>query len=376
MRGMLHNLDVHSTFLPPNRYKRSPGHRRRVRRNRCRARARFHRRRAAGRAAVSDVDELAPGSPAEVAGIQLDDRVVAIDGDPPPRPARSCAKPARGRSEVRGGSGTASRSPCCASVGKSRRCSRSARAGQAVATVRSARVEPRVGYLAITRFAEATAADIAAALDELRRDGALATSCWICATIPAASSIKRCSSPISFSTTARSSRSAAATAPSKRRRTQRRARVSASPIDRARRSRHGVGRRDPRGRAPRSRSRQARRVADVRQGNGSDVLRSRRRLRPQADHRRYSRRKASRGFQGIVPDVRVEAFAPEEIVAGTDGKQGWRRASTVPQSIRSGARRSTARSRRPARRAGAPRPEEVVSAQQLFWSKARTDTTN
>ena len=83
VRGMLHNLDVHSTYLPPNRYQKvSSGHRRRVRRDRRRARARLHRRRAAERAAVSDRRRGRTGSPAEVAGIQLDDRVVSIDGAP------------------------------------------------------------------------------------------------------------------------------------------------------------------------------------------------------------------------------------------------------------------------------------------------------
>src|SRR6185312_4965507 len=83
MRGMLHNLDVHSTYLPPNRYQKmrqdtegefggigvvlAPG---------------FIDDARPSVPPYPIVDELADNSPAAVAGIQIDDRVVSIDGKP------------------------------------------------------------------------------------------------------------------------------------------------------------------------------------------------------------------------------------------------------------------------------------------------------
>src|SRR3569623_1665876 len=82
-RGMLHNLDGHSTYLPPNRYQKmrqdtegefggigvvlAPG---------------FIDDARPSVPPYPIVDELAANSPAAVAGIQIDDRVVSIDGKP------------------------------------------------------------------------------------------------------------------------------------------------------------------------------------------------------------------------------------------------------------------------------------------------------
>src|SRR5262245_45824214 len=79
-RGMLHNLDVHSTYLPPKRYEK-------VRQDTEGEYGAVGIVLAPGfiddaRPSVPPypiVDDLAPGSPAAVAGVQLDDRVVAID---------------------------------------------------------------------------------------------------------------------------------------------------------------------------------------------------------------------------------------------------------------------------------------------------------
>src|SRR5512139_860904 len=81
MRGMLHNLDVHSTYLPAKRYQKvrqdtegefgsvgvvlAPG---------------FIDDARPSVPPYPIIDELQPGSPADVAGVQLDDRLVAIDG--------------------------------------------------------------------------------------------------------------------------------------------------------------------------------------------------------------------------------------------------------------------------------------------------------
>src|SRR6185436_2830400 len=82
-RGMLHNLDPHSTFLPPSRYQHlrqdtegefggvgvslSPG-------ELDDARPRVP--------PFPTIDEVIEGSPADVAGLQLDDAVVSVDGSP------------------------------------------------------------------------------------------------------------------------------------------------------------------------------------------------------------------------------------------------------------------------------------------------------
>src|SRR5580765_1015624 len=69
-RGMLHNLDVHSTYLPPTRYQK-------VRQD---TEGEFG---GVGLVlAPGFVDEVVPGSPAAVAGVQEDDRIVSIDGAP------------------------------------------------------------------------------------------------------------------------------------------------------------------------------------------------------------------------------------------------------------------------------------------------------
>src|SRR5438270_12512177 len=105
-RGMLHNLDIHSTYLPPTRYQKvrqdtegefggvgvvlAPGF-------------------------IDDarprvppwpiVDELVPGSPAEVAGIQIDDRVVSIDGAPTAEPGKELKEAGAWEAKLRGASG-------------------------------------------------------------------------------------------------------------------------------------------------------------------------------------------------------------------------------------------------------------------------------
>ena len=77
-RGMLHNLDRHSTFLPPQRYAHlrqdtegefggvgvtiAPGELDDAR---------------PGTPPYPSIDDIVQGSPAEVAGLQLDDRIVA-----------------------------------------------------------------------------------------------------------------------------------------------------------------------------------------------------------------------------------------------------------------------------------------------------------
>src|SRR3954464_10951455 len=81
-RGMLHNLDPHSSFLPPSRYQHlrqdtegefggvgvslAPGEVDDAR---------------PGVPPYPTIDAVVHGSPADLAGLQLDDAVVAIDGE-------------------------------------------------------------------------------------------------------------------------------------------------------------------------------------------------------------------------------------------------------------------------------------------------------
>ena len=152
VRGMLHNLDVHSTFLPPNRYQKvrqdtegefggvgvvlAPG---------------FLDDARPSVPPFPVVDEVVPGSPAAVGGIQRDDRRVAVDGAPTARVTLAVLR-----------------------VGwKDARAFTLVRAQVKQPSVHAKVIEPHVGYLRISRFAEATGADVAAALADLKKQGAL-----------------------------------------------------------------------------------------------------------------------------------------------------------------------------------------------------------
>src|SRR5690349_10371124 len=83
VRGMLHNLDVHSTYMPPKRYQKvrqdtegefgsvgvvlAPG---------------FIDDARPSVPPYPVIDDVAANTPAAVAGIQVDDRLVSIDGQP------------------------------------------------------------------------------------------------------------------------------------------------------------------------------------------------------------------------------------------------------------------------------------------------------
>ena len=106
-RGMLHNLDQYSTFLPPNRYKNlrqdtegefggigitlSPGT---VDDSRP------------GMPPFPSVDTVVPRSPADMAGLQPDDRVVSIEGSPTAEPGKELANATAWEARLRGASGT------------------------------------------------------------------------------------------------------------------------------------------------------------------------------------------------------------------------------------------------------------------------------
>jgi len=173
-RGMLHNLDPHSTFLAPSRYQHlrqdtegefggigvtlAPGE-------------------------IDDarpsvppyptIDHIVHGSPADVAGLQLDDRVVAIDGEPTAEVGREKRDAGTWENRLRGASGTRVLLGILRTGWHDPRSFTIVRAQVKQPTVRHEVIDKRIGYLAITRFAEATSSDVIAALTRLRQDGAL-----------------------------------------------------------------------------------------------------------------------------------------------------------------------------------------------------------
>jgi carboxyl-terminal processing protease len=174
IKGMLHNLDVHSTFLPPKRYQKvrqdtegefgsvgvvlAPG---------------FIDDARPSVPPYPVIDEVAPGSPAEVAGVQLDDRLVSIDGQPTAEKGKELKEAGAWEAKLRGASGTRVTLGILRVGWKDPRAFTLVRAQVKQQSVEWRVVEPRVGYLAISRFVEATNADVTAALEALRAQNAL-----------------------------------------------------------------------------------------------------------------------------------------------------------------------------------------------------------
>jgi carboxyl-terminal processing protease len=174
MRGMLHNLDVHSTYLPPKRYQKvrqdtegefgsvgivlAPG---------------FIDDARPGVPPYPIIDELAPGSPAAVAGLQLDDRVAAIDGAPTATAGKELKEAGAWEAKLRGASGTRVTLSILRTGWKQPRAFTLLRAQVKQQSVTWKVIEPRIGYVQIARFVEATNADVTTALTELRRKNAL-----------------------------------------------------------------------------------------------------------------------------------------------------------------------------------------------------------
>jgi len=173
-RGMLHNLDQYSTFLPPNRYKHlrqdtegefggvgltlSPGEIDDARPN---------------MPPYPTIDAIVPRSPADVAGLQLDDRVIAVDNVTTAEAGRETANASTWEARMRGASGTRVAVKVLRAGWKEPRTFTLVRAQVKQPTVRHRVLEKGIGYVAIARFAEATTQDTAAALAQLRGHHAL-----------------------------------------------------------------------------------------------------------------------------------------------------------------------------------------------------------
>jgi len=174
MRGMLHNLDVHSTYLPPKRYQKvrqdtegefgsvgvvlAPG---------------FLDDARPALPPYPIIDELAPGSPAAVAGVQVDDRLVAIDGTATAAPGKELREAGAWEAKLRGASGTRVTLSILRTGWKEPRAFTLLRAQVKQQSVTWKVLEPRIGYLQISRFVEATNADVTTGLTELRNKNAL-----------------------------------------------------------------------------------------------------------------------------------------------------------------------------------------------------------
>lgn len=173
-RGMLHNLDPHSTFLPPSRYQHlrqdtegefggigiglAPGELDDAR---------------PSVPPYPTIDEVVRGSPAEVAGLQIDDAVVAIDGEATAEAGHEKRDAGSWEARLRGASGTRVAIGVLRTGWREPRTFTIMRAQVKQPTVRHDVLDKRIGYLAITRFSEATAADVIASLGKLRQQGAL-----------------------------------------------------------------------------------------------------------------------------------------------------------------------------------------------------------
>jgi carboxyl-terminal processing protease len=174
VRGMLHNLDVHSTYMPPKRYQKvrqdtegefgsvgvvlAPG---------------FIDDARPSVPPYPVIDEVLPGSPAEVAGLQLDDRLVSIDGAPTAAAGKELKEAGAWEAKLRGASGTRVTVGILRVGWKEPRAFALVRAQVKQTSVAWKVIEPRVGYIAISRFVEATGADVAGALADLKSKNAL-----------------------------------------------------------------------------------------------------------------------------------------------------------------------------------------------------------
>jgi carboxyl-terminal processing protease len=173
-RGMLHNLDPHSTFLPPSRYQKL----------RQDTEGEFGGvGLTLGPGVVDDarpsvppyttVDDVVPGSPGDVAGIQIDDEIVSIDGEPTAEVGRELREAGAWEAKLRGPSGTRVNLAILRVGWKTPHAFVVVRAQVKQPSVRHKLIEPHLGYVAIARFAEATSSDVSAALADLRRTGQL-----------------------------------------------------------------------------------------------------------------------------------------------------------------------------------------------------------
>jgi len=173
-RGMMSGLDVHSMFLPPRRYQR-------VRQDTEGAFGGIGLTLGPGGPddALPDaqpwpiVDEVVPGSPADRAGVAIDDRIVTVDGKPTVEGGKEKHEAGTWEARTRGASGTRVELGVLRPGWKQPRPFSLVREQVTMPSVEFLAYQKRIGYLAIRRFQEATHDDVEAALTALQKSGAI-----------------------------------------------------------------------------------------------------------------------------------------------------------------------------------------------------------
>ncbi len=173
-RGLTSGLDVHSTFLPPRRYER-------IRQDTEGAFGGVGLTLGPGSAddIMPDakpwpiVDEVVPGSPADKAGLMIDDRIVSIDGKATVDGDQEVAEAGAWEARTRGASGTRVALEVLRAGWKSARSMSLVREQVKMPSVEYLAYEAGIGYLSIDRFQEATTEDTKAGLEALQAAGSL-----------------------------------------------------------------------------------------------------------------------------------------------------------------------------------------------------------
>jgi carboxyl-terminal processing protease len=173
-QGMMQELDVHSTFLPPRRYQR-------MRQDTEGAFGGVGLTLGPGDAddAMPDaepwpiVDEVVPGSPADKAGLAIDDRIVTVDDKPTTEKGKELHDAGVWEARTRGASGTRVEVSVLRPGWSQPKEFSLVREQVKMPSVQSTRIEKGIGYLSIDRFQEATHDDTLAALQALETAGAL-----------------------------------------------------------------------------------------------------------------------------------------------------------------------------------------------------------
>lgn len=174
VRGMTHNLDPNTAFLPPQRYQN-------VRQD---TEGEFGGTGLTlGPGEIDDarprvppypiVDEVVPGSPADVAGVQLDDLIVSVNKEVTAVAGKELKEAGQWETKLRGPSGTRVVVEVLRVGWKEPKAFTLVRAQVKLPTVQHSVLEKGIGYLAIGKFAEATSADVNAHLTALAKDAAL-----------------------------------------------------------------------------------------------------------------------------------------------------------------------------------------------------------
>ena len=172
--GMVRGLDPHSAFFPPARYQRL----------RQDTEGEFGGVGLTLGPGITDdrdpksqpwpfVDDVVPGSPADRAGIHVDDRIVAVDGAATTEGGKESREAGVWEHRLRGPSGTRVQVTVRRPGWPQPRAFSLVREQVKIPSVEATELEAGIGYLAVRRFQEATTADVSSALTRLHARGHL-----------------------------------------------------------------------------------------------------------------------------------------------------------------------------------------------------------